>query len=1472
MNIMRKLLLIITVAVISLGITHSVYAQKGYVFQSPGVHANPKESAEFEQPDGNMLTIVMHGDAVVNWATTTDGYTLLINKDNGFEYAITDSNKDLIPSGVLAKNKIDRTDKDRNILSKITPGLHYSDKQIEMKKQSHMFYSQKSGPSKAFPTTGTQDLLMILANFNNTSTTFSQTNFNNYMNQVNYNGTGSFRDYYLEVSYGQLTVNTTVTIWVTLPNTHDYYGPQANWGEFAYEAVVAADNQAAINYANFDNDGDGEVEGIAIIHQGPGQEATGSTNDIWSHSWNLTSAGYSYAQRTFDGVQVNAYTTQPETNASGTAMSTIGVMCHEFGHNLGAPDYYDTDYGTGGQYDGTGLWDMMASGSYNGTPSGAQPAHHNVFTKWYYYGWLTPVELTTDQIVTMDNVENNQVAYYYTTTTTNEYFMLENRQQTGFDVGLPGHGLIIYHVDQDYIDAHDGSNDINAGSHQGLYPKASNGTINSSGCPFPAGGDTQFDDTSNPNSLSWAGANTNKPLLNIAENSGIIQFCYISCVAPCTPPTTQASNFGSSAIGDNQMDISWNRGNGTSVLVLAKEGSAVNADPISGTNYTDNATFGSGDEIGTGNYVVYDGTGTSVTVTGLTAGTTYHYAVYEYFTADDCYNISELTGNATTTGTAPCTPCYSWGNTDWATSTTLVNFNTINNASGKPTDGSGNAYSDYTAQSTDVAIGNSYDLTVNVNTDGNYTVASMVWIDWNQDCDFDDAGEEYDLGTANNTPDGPTLNSPLSITVPATALTGNTVMRVSSQYNAAPTSCQTDFDGEVEDYTVNVVSGVCTYPTTQASNFSSTPAETTMDISWTSGNGDAVIVVAHEAGAVNQDPIDGTTYTANAAFGSGTQIGTGNYVVYDGTGTSVNVTGLTANTTYHFAVYEYSSSGNCYLTPGLTGNDLTLPAQPSAIVGSTTPCQGSSQTYSVTDEGVTYTWSVPGDWSIDAGQGTNSINVTVGTNNGNVAVTPSNASGDGTARTKAVTVNPLPAASGNITGTATVCQGDNTVAYGVGAIANATSYTWAYSGTGATINGTTNNITIDFGATATSGNLTVFGTNACGDGTTSANYAITVNPLPTAPTSVSASPNPIIAGNNTVLSYSGGSGDTFTWFTGSCGGTAVGTGQDLSVSPASTTTYYGGWSNGCGNSACQSVTVTVNSPSFTWDGSSDSDWQTSSNWGSGVVPSSTDNVTIPTGMPNYPVIDDGATTAECNNITIENNASLTIAVNGQMTVSGAITNNAGNSGLVINSDATGTGSLIHSTAGGVDATVNTYLAGAPRQWHMVGSPINNAPISVFPSTNNLYFYDETIDDYWTGTSYDSPESGWTDFTSGNMVNSKGYLFNYYEHTLTYTGQLNDNTTTASIPVSYTDNGGTAANGSDYNEFDGWNLVANPYSAAIDWEDAGINHAAANLDNGVYFYDGTQYASWVNGASTNGGNSIYSGRTRFLCEGQCKWWC
>ncbi|WP_405574794.1 reprolysin-like metallopeptidase [Winogradskyella sp. Asnod2-B02-A] len=168
------------------------------------------------------------------------------------------------------------------------------------------------------------------------------------------------------------------------------------------------------------------------------------------------------------------------------------------------------------------------------------------------------------------------------------------------------------------------------------------------------------------------------------------------------------------------------------------------------------------------------------------------------------YNVSDTAGNAAaevirTVNVVEATYCDSSGNTSFETGVTRVIFGTIDNVDGSPKDV---GYEDFTNISTEVLQGTNVDLTVHVDTDGNYTVHTFVWIDWNQDADFDDVGEEYDLGDITNVDDGamPTL----AISIPESMIFGNTRMRVSTQYNANPTACNTNFDGEVEDYTVNV--------------------------------------------------------------------------------------------------------------------------------------------------------------------------------------------------------------------------------------------------------------------------------------------------------------------------------------------------------------------------------------------------------------------------------------------------------------------------------------------------------------------------------------------------------------------------------------------------------------------------------------------------------------------------------------------
>jgi hypothetical protein len=199
-----------------------------------------------------------------------------------------------------------------------------------------------------------------------------------------------------------------------------------------------------VDFSQYDNNGDGYVDALFVVHAGPGYEDTGNLNFIHSHAW-VTSYPMD-----IDGVIVYGYSMEPEETGSG-GLVHIGVFCHEFGHVLGLPDLYDYDYDS----DGVGGWSVMAGGSWGG--GGAIPVHFDAWCK-VTLGWVVPTtlneNLTHEQI---DAVEYNQDIYqlYSLGVFDPQYFLVENRRRQLFDVSLPGEGLLIYHIDEAQPDNND---------------------------------------------------------------------------------------------------------------------------------------------------------------------------------------------------------------------------------------------------------------------------------------------------------------------------------------------------------------------------------------------------------------------------------------------------------------------------------------------------------------------------------------------------------------------------------------------------------------------------------------------------------------------------------------------------------------------------------------------------------------------------------------------------------------------------------------------------------------------------------------------------------------------------------------------------------------------------------------------------------------------------------------------------------
>lgn len=308
-------------------------------------------------------------------------------------------------------------------------------------------------PSNA--TTGNHRGLVILMEFPDKKfvTKNLQKTYERFFNEEGYNEggmAGSVRDFFKKQSYDKLTIEFDVVGPYTTANDMEYYGAhyKDNSGSehndihpvlMVREAVDAA-HEAGVDFSKYDWDKDGNVDQVFVIYAGYSEAQGAAPETIWPHEWSLSVEN---KRVKYDGVWINTYGCAAELmGKSGTTMDGIGTACHEFSHCLGLPDMYDKK----GDNFGMSYWDVMDQGSYN--DDSRTPAGYTSYERWFS-GWLTPTEIKeTKRVTDMKPIATNKEAYVlYNDKNKNEYYLLENRQPVGFDAKLPGHGLLILHVD-----------------------------------------------------------------------------------------------------------------------------------------------------------------------------------------------------------------------------------------------------------------------------------------------------------------------------------------------------------------------------------------------------------------------------------------------------------------------------------------------------------------------------------------------------------------------------------------------------------------------------------------------------------------------------------------------------------------------------------------------------------------------------------------------------------------------------------------------------------------------------------------------------------------------------------------------------------------------------------------------------------------------------------------------------------------
>jgi len=471
---------------------------------------------QYSQPSGETFTATLHGDEWFNYTAAQTG-ELIVKGNDGYWYYALASGKGFEKSG--AKFKIDAK-----------PGLAQTEKDVKKLKDAKLSVFEKTydtpvpnrtaGSASATAVTGTQKLLVLLVSF----TDKTIVNTDSAWSGVFFGDTGkTLKTYYKENSQNNFyfapaaetkgTANDGV-IRVTLSYAHPNTGEDTDSRnkDIVINAINAAN--AYINFRAFDTNSDGIVTAtelhILTVVAGNDCSAGDPSPSIWPHSW--TTDDYIYK----DSVNIYGDYTQIAETQEGH-MTTMGVVAHELGHDLGLPDLYDTDYSS----DGLGVYSLMASGSWgkaSGEYAGTSPTHLDAWSK-IQLGFAAPVTAGTGSYA-VNAVANGYNILKIATSDPNQYFLVENRQCASFDAGMYYYGITtggiaVYHIDMSVTTDNDNetrklvdleeANQVAYGGCQLDDDNAKNYAYNNL---FRSGINTLFSFNSTPASSLYSGAST----------------------------------------------------------------------------------------------------------------------------------------------------------------------------------------------------------------------------------------------------------------------------------------------------------------------------------------------------------------------------------------------------------------------------------------------------------------------------------------------------------------------------------------------------------------------------------------------------------------------------------------------------------------------------------------------------------------------------------------------------------------------------------------------------------------------------------------------------------------------------------------------------------------------------------------------------------------------------------------------------
>ncbi len=495
---------------------------------------------ELKQPSGKVFKARQKGDEWNNHVETEDGYGVYKNALTGdWQYSMP--SPDGKTNGLKAVRSLSNA-----VVGEVDPASIGIPKGLRPQRKTPAEMPRlnaSSGPAvqndsqeallaggiaESAPVSGTKYLLAIGVDYSNSPSTYSPEQ----VQQLLFGTNGSVKDYYNKTSYSAVTVtpaaesngtaNDGFIGWLRLSGSHPNTGSSTGTSnqQIAKAAILAANPY--IDYSLYDSNANGIIEpaelSIIIIVAGYERSYSASYSpSVWGHSWSMYSVGYPLV----DGKTIREYAQFGEKH--GDHLATMGIMAHEIGHLMfSLPDLYDTDTSNGDSA-GIGYFDIMAGGSWgaaSGAYAGSSPTFLSAWSR-EYLSWGTVTAISSSQAVSFPKTEGNSASVFrLNTPDPDQYFLIENRQFSGYDTGFhrgtgaSGHGgIVVYHIDKLKTNRWPANNDVNADeTDKGVdveeanegnlgYSMLDTGTAMANTNMFYfSGNNTSFSDSGNPNS------------------------------------------------------------------------------------------------------------------------------------------------------------------------------------------------------------------------------------------------------------------------------------------------------------------------------------------------------------------------------------------------------------------------------------------------------------------------------------------------------------------------------------------------------------------------------------------------------------------------------------------------------------------------------------------------------------------------------------------------------------------------------------------------------------------------------------------------------------------------------------------------------------------------------------------------------------------------------------------------------------